>query len=362
MMYYVGLDSVYRMGASSSLYEIFTGTYQGVIRRVHATVDKRVGGLYNPQKVRVPFHVTPLENAEVAKAYVEISSITRKDSKNSWRLKLDGIPVTRLYTPNFIVYDKNDIELATTVIDVTPIVKRDPSRNRHVLEITNTGSNVIHVIGATLLKLLSYKEGTTSITYVGGSIKLEPNSSITLKELTVHSGSKTALSFIAYTPEPNMVLEVGEEGGITSPLMLANSIQDVEIPIEPKASTEMLALTLKNAGSSYVFIPALLFSSTVYKRPKISLDVTASAEPSGSVKLHLTIGNTGEVKAESVTAIVFSLGQAVFREVLGDLEAGESRDVQLSLNEVRGLKQVLVRVVWKELGEPQAVDKRVSLP
>uniref|UniRef100_A0A7J3ZK88 CARDB domain-containing protein n=1 Tax=Fervidicoccus fontis TaxID=683846 RepID=A0A7J3ZK88_9CREN len=350
------------MEVSGSLSQIFTGTYQGIIRRVHAAVDKRIGGLYNPQKVKVPIHVAPLENIEVVKAYVEISSIVKRDVKNSWRLKLDGIPVTRLYTPNFTVYDKNDFELATTVIDVTPILRRDPGQTRHVLEITNTGSNVIYIVGVALLKLLSYREGTSSVAYVGGSIKLEPNSTIVLKDLTTHPKSKTSLSFIAYTPEPGIVLEIGNESRGVRTFTLASNVQDIDVPIDPKADTEKLMLTLRNASeNSYVFIPTLLFSSTVYRRPKITLDVSTSTESPCSSKLNLTIKNTGDAKAESVIAIVFSLGQTIFREALGDLEAGESREIRVSLDETRGAKQALVRVVWKELGELQTIDKRVSL-
>ncbi|MEM1619242.1 MAG: hypothetical protein QXU97_03645 [Fervidicoccaceae archaeon] len=330
---------------------IFAGTFEAASRVVHAPLDRSLGGAGNPDRLRVSLHAPSAPASDVVGAFLEVTTLSRASSMRSWRLRIDGVPLARMFSPSCSVVDKRGLELASIIFDVSPIIRRDPGRESHVLDVSWTASDPVRLLSVSLVKILASTGCRSSIKYVGGCFKLAPGEALEIDGLGGEA-SRSALSFVAFSPDQNGVIEVlGSEGA--KRLQVTSSVQDFEVELE--RADDVVLRVPHGFSQSYLFVPSIVYYSTTEAGPHIEVD--ASVEERG---LLVRVKNTGSAQACSVQIVVLALGQTVSRKHVGVLEPGASVEHLLPLEEPRKPRQLSVRVVWNQHGQAKFIEKRLS--
>lgn len=337
---------------SEGLKRIASGAVEGIVKVDVVSVGHVLGGIHNPPRHKLYYLVPFQGEADVGDSFVEIFARTRRPEMTRWRIWFDGVAVTREYRPNYTLPAERG-EYSITVINVTPLVKRNPQKTKHKLLIVNEGSEPIELLGSLMIKTYKTPRGRAQLNYATGGV-------------WVDEGATVRLPGVEEAEFPQMSL-FSTPLAISSPLHATVSCGGEEAEYSQVSRVGELRLTLPSctrpeltlATGGPMLLPSVVAVSQEYDKPEPVLGEVEVAEEAGRLRLKVPVENRGSAELERGLLTVFALGEAIARRELETLGPGGFTTVELEARVARDVRALVVRLIWNEYGEPRFVERRV---
>lgn len=341
-------------------------TISGDVVYISRTPNIKIGGL-SSSKAFIPLELRIPEGVKIGKSVLEIALKVPRENI-TWRLKLNGVPITREFKPNDIVELKN-FYFAKLVYDVTPIIKsmEDKRRNRCSVLVKYEGSEELFVSHVALLTAFETEDARSSVSMVSGALALEPgetaNISIRHKPNTGLSGE---LKTVFISPSTQARISIGFNGEHL--YLVEGIVGGDELTLKVNNVSEVNNVEIKHLDTPTLYYPKELLLSTILllqthiKTPKLEVkDIILPEKMSRGDKIKAVIVNNGESKPDKALVTLIHLGTTVYQEKLPALNPGEETVIEIPVNIPRGEYSLILRIIWRKLTKTYFVDKRINV-
>jgi len=333
---------------------------EGVLKTSLMSINKTIGGLGKTHKTVIIHSIPAVGDYVLQKSLLEIVSITRDPLRTKWRIWFDGVPITREYKPNYI-RELSGSELGITIIDVSPIVKRDLKRMKHKAVIINEGSEPIFLLSSMMTKVLNVKNAFTKFSYFTGGFTLDRNSVMRVKSpFAQEEEYEKKINLITYSEDYPTILRLAckeHEKEINMPSM----INEITHSLEGCVNSDYIDLSIKtDSPIKPVIVPSVLLSVEKIQGPVLSLEIKEAKKNNNKIDISIEITNKGKMSADNIILTLLTLGTPVYRKKIRPLNPGDNvviNDVVRFPSEARVL---VARIIWNEFGEPRFIEKKLK--
>ncbi len=326
----------------------------------------RLGGLES-SKTYVPIDFYLPEGVELVKSILELGLHVPRE-RLIWRLKLNGVPITREFKPNSIASLKTGL-YTKLVYDVTPILasREKRKRVRCGLLVKYEGSEEIRISHIGLLVAYSTDDAKTCVSMLSGAFSLEPGekSSFILKhptELDV-DGEFRAILFSPSTQARVSILFNGEHVSSIEGVVGGDEVTSRVAGIRSENSVEVHHLESKTLYyPKELVLSTMLLTQSLIKQPKLVIkDVIVPERISSGDRVKAVIVNSGDSKPDKALVSILNLGTTVVQKNIPRLEPGEETIIDIPIDMPKGSYNLVFRVIWKKLSHTSFQDKRISI-
>lgn len=325
----------------------------------------RLGGL-EASKAFIPIDLVLPSEIEISKALLELAIRSQRE-KFTWRLKVNGVPVTREFKPNSIAEIKNYL-FSKIVYDVTPIMKaKKKRRNRCNIVVKYEGSDHLIIEHIGLLLYISSEDAKSHISLLSGALALEPGE--TYRSLLKHPvGLNTigTLRITLFLPSTQAETNIRFNGRFKT--TISSIVGGEEAVLEISDVNEVNTVEIEHVETDATYYPKeLLISSlylqqSIYREPKLAIkEIILPENLSSDNKIKMVISNEGEAIPDKSILTIIHFGTTIYREELPNLEPGEETVVETPIKLPKGRHPLIIRLIWKKLSRTTFTDKKIIL-
>lgn len=339
---------------------------KGDIVYVSAMPHASLGSLIST-KTTVPLDFAPITNAELSKALLELAVVTQRE-RFMWRLKVNGIPITREFKPQIVAVLRNRL-FTKLVYDVSPILKssEDIKRNRVNVTIKYEGSDRIIIEHVGLLTFYTCEDAEGSISLLSGALALDPGEEARciLKHPHVLSvpGMLRAMMILP-NPKARTIITFND----ARKTVVEGIVGGDEIVLNVNSIMESNVVSIKHDEAQTQYFPkellvsSILLSQVQYNEPRLEVvDVTYPEVLKSGDKIKIVVANNGSSKPDRAVIIALVRGQMMFQEKIPLLEPGETTIVEIPVNLPRGEHQIVIRTIWKKISRTCFKEERINV-
>ncbi|WP_156328016.1 hypothetical protein [Pyrodictium delaneyi] len=304
-----------------------------------------LGGAGHPTSYTVTFeHI--LKTRSIDKALLELGIRVASMEIPRWKISFNDVVLTREFKPLLCVEISNGY-FCKIVFDVTPIVTSKDS-SQHKVDIEYIGVKELSIDHIGLLMLGSYEEAMSIYSYWSGAVSLQPGSATDIELPYEFEHAKAKI--IAYLPHSDAKLLISSDS-VNTIIERTTGMNELIVDL---GTTKRLKLEHRGTGSYYPR-EILLSSILVYQMnvPEPSIDVNHRIVNDIA---EIQLSNSGSDAAENVVVVSIAVGNVIDRKVLGKLEPGDAKKLQLKIK--HGAINT-IRVIWKHRGKTFFKDLKV---
>ena len=333
---------------------ITSGPVDGIVKVDVISVGQVLGGVHSSPRHKLYYLVPFQGEAEVGDSFVELFAYTRRPEMTRWRIWFDGVAVTREYKPNYTIPQEKG-EYSVTIINVTPLARRNPQRSKHKLVVVNEGSEPIELLGSMMVKTYLTGRGSAWLTYSTGGLSLPEEASATVPGVeNPPSGEMSIYSTpLARSTPLHLTLACG---GSSLDYNQVSKVGELKATLPPCRE-----LVIENRMGGPAVFPSIVAVSQSYDRPEPRLENIEVTRTMEGVELRVTVSNRGSVELDRAMLTLFALGESVARSEVGKLAPGGFTTIQVKARLPRDVRTVVVRLIWSEYGEPRFVERKVGI-
>ncbi len=302
------------------------------------------------------------ELLEIERAFLEVGVRSLRE-KFLWRLKLDGVPISREFKPNSSV-DLRGMHYSRAVYDVTPILRRCRRTDRLGVMVKYVDSDHIYLEHLGLLLFAPSQDVSSYISFLSGTIVFEPSSEYEVS-LNYPGNSARELHLVTYMPGPYSRLHVilnDEDVGVISGY---SGTEEHVLKISNVRRENKLKLVYASASTATSINEAVLFTvlmkHALFKEPRLVLKEVIEPQVIGGRKMRLVIANEGFSKPDAALLTLIYLGTPIYRAEVPELKPGEEALLEVPLNLSKGTYQLVVRLVWRKITKTSFNEERITV-
>ncbi|MEM3162935.1 MAG: hypothetical protein QXN38_00855 [Desulfurococcaceae archaeon] len=302
------------------------------------------------------------EFLEVGRAFLEVGVRSLRE-KFLWRLKLDGVPISREFKPNSSINLKGTY-YSKAVYDVTPILKRYKRTDRLGIMVKYVDSDHIYLEHLGLLLFVPSQDVSSYISFLSGTIGFEPSSEYEVS-LNYPGNSARELHLITYMPSPYSKFhvtfndeDIGVIGGYSGTEEHALKISNVRRENKLKL---IYAGTSTTTSINEAVLFTVLMKHALFKEPRLVLKEVIEPQVIGERKMRLVIANEGLSKPDAALLTLIYLGTPIYRTEVPELKPGEEVLFEVPLNLSKGTYQLVVRLVWRKATKTSFNEERITI-
>ncbi len=325
----------------------------------------KLGGL-ETSKAFIPIDLVLPGEIEISKALLELAIKSRRE-RFTWRLKVNGVPVTREFKPNSIAEAK-DYLFSKLVYDITPIMQaRKKRRHRCNIVVRYEGSEYLSIEHVGLLLYIPSEDAKSYISLLSGALALEPGE--VYRSILKHpTGIDTTGKLRVTLFSPSTQAEIGIRFNGKLETSLSSIVGGEEAVLEVSDINEVNTIDINHVdtGATYypkeLLISSLYLQQSIYREPKLTIkEIIISDKLESGDKIRLVISNDGESVPDKSILTIIHLGSTIYREELPNLEPGEETVVEPKIKLPRGEYPLIIRLIWKKLSRTTFTDKKIIL-
>ncbi len=341
-------------------------TIKGDTIYVSSMPNFTLGGLIK-SKTTIPLDFTPIINADLSKALLEIG-VTAPREKFLWRLKVNGVPIAREFKPQVVARLKNRI-FAKVVYDISPVLKSpgNSRKNRVNVTIKYEGSDRIVIEHIGLLAFYSCDDALGNVSLLSGALALEPGevAKVNLKHPQGLSVSGT-LRTMLILPNPKARTTISFNNNHTAKIEGVIGGDEVLLHVDNITEDNVVEIRHEEPVTQYypkeLLVSSILLSQTQYNEPKLEIvDIKYPEKLGRGDKIKVTIANKGVSKPDKAVLTLMVRGQTVFQEKIELLEPGQQTTVEVPVNLPKGEHQLVFRTIWRKLAKTSFNEKRINV-
>lgn len=302
------------------------------------------------------------ELLEVERAFLEVGIRSLRE-RFLWRLKLDGVPVSREFKPNSSI-NLRGMYYSRAVYDVTPILRRCKRADRLGIMVKYVDSDHIYLEHLGLLLFAPSQDVSSYISFLSGAIGFEPSSECEVN-LSYPGNSARELHLITYMPGPYSRLHIifnDEDVGVIGG---HSGTEEHVLKVSNIRRENKLKLIYASAPMTTLMNEAVLFTvlmkHALFKEPKLVLKEVIEPQVIGERKMRLVIANEGLSKPDAALLTLIYLGTPIHRADVPELKPGEEALVEVPLNLNKGTYQLVVRLVWRKATKTSFNEERITI-
>ncbi|MEM0380261.1 MAG: hypothetical protein QXX35_05845 [Desulfurococcaceae archaeon] len=346
------------------MYKYIDKSFNGDVVYTYVFPSKQINGLvFERETIPLDFPVIK-EHVELDLAYLELSVLSTNTNVN-WRVKVNGINVTREFKP--IVYSKIGNYLFTKhLFDITSVLKTPESMKRSRVNVTfkREGGQPIIIEQISIIALVKTIEAFSTVKYYTGCLTLEPGD-----ETSLDIGFKQKDSLLRLTCFiPNKLAELLVNIDDKKTYRINNAHGMIDETIQASDLFEINNIKLKYVESSEKYLPReiclsnLIVLSSTYSKPDLfieELDVPSRAK--SSFKARIKIVNKGSSKPDKILLVVFNKGEIISSKSIQPVEPGGEIVEELVINQPPGQHNLVFRIIWRKLARMWFTEEKKNV-
>jgi hypothetical protein len=338
-------------------------SFSGDMIYTSAIPNARLGGLM-PSRQTIPLSLIHPKNAELEYALLDIGVLVPSENIN-WRVKVNGISVTKEFKPHAIVPAGNML-FAKLVYDITSILKTPESLHKRRANITFKLEGVEQIIieQVAIIALYNSSEAETKLTFLSGALSLKPGE----KTSTELNGpfSEGVLRTTIYIPSSMANVNILLNNKDLLKIRNTQGMDEYLTRVSNLGENNELLIEHEETNTIYypkeVRVSNILLYSVKYSKPVLELiDTTIPEKIRSGEEISLKIINKGEAKPDRALIVVMNLGNVVARKKIKLLEPGESVDDKIKLEIPPGEYDLVFRIIWGKLSQTWFKDFRYHI-
>jgi hypothetical protein len=325
--------------------------------------NTRLGGLM-PSRQTIPLSLIHPKNAELEYALLDIGVLVPSE-KISWRVKVNGISVTKEFKPHVIVPAGNML-FAKLVYDITSILKTPESLRRRRANITFKleGAEQIIIEQVAIIALYSSSEAKSKLTFLSGALSLKPGERASMKlDGPLNEGILRTTIYI-----PSSMANVNILLNNMDLLRIRNTqgMDEYFVRVNDLGESNELLIEHEETSTTYypkeVRVSNILLYSVKYSKPVLELiDTSIPEKIKSGEEISFKIINKGEAKPDRALIVVMNLGNVITRKKIKLLEPGESVEDKIKLEIPPGEYDLVFRIIWGKLSQTWFKDFRYHI-
>ncbi len=349
--------------AEGRLLKFLDKSFSGDMIYTSAIPNTRLGGLM-PSRQTIPLSLIHPKNAKLEYALLDIGVLVPREKIN-WRIKVNGISVTKEFRPHVIVPAGNML-FAKLVYDITSILKTPESLRKRRANITFKleGAEQIVIEQVAIIALYSSSEAETKLTFLSGALSLKPGEKASMEiNGPLNEG---VLRATIYVPSSMANVNILLNNKDLLKIRNAQGMDEYLIRVNELSENNKLLIEHEETSTTYypkeVRVSNILLYSIKYSKPVLELIDTSIPEKirSGG-EVGLKIINKGEAKPDRALIVVMSLGNVITRKRIKLLEPGESIEDKIKLEIPPGEYDLVFRIIWGKLSQTWFKDFRYHI-
>jgi hypothetical protein len=300
----------------------------------------------NYPKVNIPLNLAGRRSRRVGYSLLEVVTIS-KDEQLDWRLKLEGISITRQFKPTMSTYMENEnLIVSKFIYDITSILNAPEVLGRETLNfvIKHEGGPPLRVLSVLLDVIVEDQEAFTVYEHYSGIKMLDANSVVTIKpdsdlddvvwRLIGYSPKKSAI-IISYEGE-KFHFEIGQDV-VEEHSFRARKVGEVRVELANKLA------------KSPVFLFGLTLFHNRVKEPSLEITRYNVVSKESATKLILGIRNVGESTPDKLIITAIYRGMPLTTIVESDPKLTPGKEVEKTVT--IPTRQILrggfvIRLIW----------------
>jgi len=325
----------------------------------------RLGGL-EVSKAFIPIDLVLPSEIEISKALLELAIKSQRE-RFTWRLKVNGVPVTREFKPNSIAETKNYL-FSKLVYDVTPIMQaRKRRRHRCNILVKYEGSEYLTIEHVGLLLYIPSEDAKSHISLLSGALALEPGE--VYRSILKHpTGLNTVgqLRVALFSPSTQAEINIRFNGKFETSISSIVGGEEAMLEVSNVNEVNTIEIDHVDTGATYypkeLLVSSLYLQQSIYREPKLSIkEIIIPENLESGDKIRLVITNEGESIPDKSILTIIHLGTTIYREDLPNLEPGEETIVEPEIKLPKGEHPLVIRLIWKKLSRTTFTDKKIVL-
>ncbi len=325
----------------------------------------RLGGL-EVSKAFIPIDLVLPGEIEVSKALLELAIKSQRE-RFTWRLKVNGVPVTREFKPNSVA-ETRDYIFSKLVYDITPIMQaRRGRRHRCNIVVKYEGSEHLIVEHVGLLVYIPSEDARSHVSLLSGALALDPGEKyrLTLR----HPPGLDAygrLHVTLFSPSTQAEIGIRFNGVFETTLSSIVGGEEAVLEISGVGGENTVEIDHVDTGSAYypkeLLVSSLYLQQSLYREPRLSIkDLAVPDKLESGGRIRITVVNEGDSVPDKALLTIIHLGTIIYREELPKLKPGEETIVEPTIKLPKGEHPVVLRLIWKKLTRTTFTDKKIVL-
>ncbi|MEM2025377.1 MAG: hypothetical protein QXW94_03720 [Desulfurococcaceae archaeon] len=316
---------------------------------------------YN-SKINIPLNLLNRASRKASYALLEVLVESRKPY-SEWKLKLNGIGITRLFKPTYTLTDvEKDRGLYKFVYDITSILNIPESLNREWinLAIKYEGGDPFTIKAILLDVIYEDQDALTDYKHLTGLLMLKQGESVRFK--LDPSGKALSARIITYAPKPTEI-KVATNSYSTRHQVPQRRFEELAVTLGEKEEFIEVSPIGLEGGDSYLVLSGLTLYNSTVKQPLLELSSVNYVVEGKRLKLKLSIHNRGEARPDKLVISLLKHGDLLYtsKETKAKMVPGDTFETEIELPADRGLSgDLCIRLIWMKLTRRWIYDKVIN--
>ena len=297
-------------------------------------------------RINIPLNLVGRRNRRVEYSLLEVVTVS-KDEQLDWRLKLEGISITRQFKPTMSTYMENEnLVVSKFIYDITSILNAPEVVGKETLNfvIKHEGGSPLRVLSVLLDVIVEDQEAFTMYEHYSGIKMLDASSVVTIKPSS--DLDDVVWRLIGYSLKRSTIAITCE--GEKSHFEIGQDVVE-EYSFRAKKAGEVRVELADKLAKSPVFLLGLTLLHNRVKEPSLEITRYSVVSEEGATKLILRIRNVGESTPDKliITAIHRGLPLTTIVESDPKLTPGEEVEKTVTIPTRQILKGgFVIRLIW----------------
>ncbi len=337
---------------------------EALYKSVTSTI--KLGGL-EVSKAYIPIDLLLPGSLPISKAILELAVRSRRE-RFTWRLKVNGVPVTREFKPNSTASTEHYL-FSKLVYDITPIMQAREGRRRHRcnLLVRYEGSDELYIDHIGLLVYIDSEDARSHVSLVSGALALEPGENFAyMHKHPTGLSIPGALRLFFYSPSTYAGLRVRFNERFEEVFTSIHGSSEESLEVDEIGGENRVEIKHLEAEELYkpreILVSSLLLQQIMYREPKLVVKESLIPEKmSSGDRIKLVIANEGKAKPDKALLSIIHLGTTIYRKELPLLEPGEETVVEAPVKLPKGEHPLVVRLIWRKLSRTNFIDTKTRV-
>ncbi|MCY0867996.1 MAG: hypothetical protein OWQ48_02040 [Desulfurococcus sp.] len=346
-----------------SLDKIVDKVLKGGVHVVFRPLDVQLHGYYSKESLTLP--MTGRRGRSIGLGVLEVV-VESNSTSIDWRLKLNGISVTREFKPHYTVKYRDKI-VSKFVYDVTSFLNVEESRERDWVNLTvkYEGGEAFKLKKIQLISLYEEQYSTTDLRYQTGILLLNPGEAFPLSDLSsrVPDAGVSELRVAGYVTKTSCRLSVAVDG--VKHEFAGSSVEGFEEFVIPGAlgSSGSIASIMNEGVDGAVIISSILQYASLMSIPRLEVEDVSVKRLGEGLTVNVSLVNKGEAPPDYIIYVVMDRGSILAsHRVHIPLKPGEVFSKEIVIPRVpNSLRGVTVRIIWGRLARVWMTERSVDL-
>lgn len=335
--------------------------FNGDLYTVFKPLDLQLHGYHS--KDNIVLNIPNRMSRRIEFGLLEVVTESSSESVD-WRLKLNGISVTKEFKPHYMVRYKDRL-ISKFVYDVTSLLNTEESMRREWVNLTvkHEGGSPVKLRKIQLVTLYEDTDASTSLKYWTGLLVLYPGESYPLAKCKNIGGHGIRIS--SYIPQKTSRL-IMLINGMRHELMSPHT-EGFEEYIINNINTSLgdgeIALANEGEGGAVIASSIILYSIRM-PIPVIEVEDINASRVGGQPKIIVSLMNKGESSPDFIVFTVLHKGSMLTSmKINKPLKPGERSISELVIpSMVKTGETVTLRIVWSKLSRTWFTEKQILVP